>query len=145
MKKDKKLIYHGLGFPVILVGFTTKKFRGETLPDVNFKELQARVFEALLHKSSHLNGCELLFVRTFLGMTQTEFSKKIGLANHSRVSQWEKKGLKPTGMDNPAELSVRLLMASAIEEGLISEIYKELSSSKRLEKQLPVEVRCHVA
>ena len=40
----KRFSYERLGFPIVLVGFKMKKVRGEVLPDVNFKELQAMVF-----------------------------------------------------------------------------------------------------
>ena len=43
---QQKLIYEGLGFPVVLVGFKIKKIRGEILPEVNFKDLQAMAFSA---------------------------------------------------------------------------------------------------
>lgn len=87
----QKIIYEGLGFPVVLVGFKTKKIRGEVLPEVNFKDLQAMAFAALISKPGRLTGSELLFMRSYLGLTQLQFSKQVGLANHSRVSQWEKK------------------------------------------------------
>lgn len=87
-----------------------------------------------------LTGAELAFVRAYLGMTQVEFARKVGLANHSRVSQWEKKGLKPTGMEFVTELSVRLLMASAIRDGMITKVYKELSEKRLKEEAEPVVV-----
>lgn len=136
----KKMLYEGLGFPIILVGFKTRKVRGEELPDANFKELQAKVFEALTVKPGHLTGSELLFVRSYLEMTQAQFARKVGLANHSRVSQWEKKGARPSGMEYLTELSVRLLMASAIRDGLIAKVYKELSEHRIKSESSPVEV-----
>ena len=73
-------------------------------------------------------------------MTQVEFARKVGLANHSRVSQWEKKGLKPTGMEFMSELSVRLLMASALQEGMIAKVYRELSEKRLSADTEPVVV-----
>jgi len=136
----KKILYNGLGFPMILVGFRTKKVQGEEVPDVNFKELQAKAFLALTHKPGPLIGAELAFVRAYLAMTQVEFARKVGLANHSRVSQWEKKGLKPTGMEFMSELSVRLLMASALQEGMIAKVYRELSEKRLSADTEPVVV-----
>lgn len=137
----KRVVYEGLGFPIILIGFKVKKIRGEDLPQVNLKELQAKVFEALTVKPGRLTGSELLFVRAYLKLTQAQFARKVGLANHSRVSQWEKKGLKPTGMEYLTELSVRLLIASAIRDGLISEVYKELSEHRIKADLAPLEVQ----
>ena len=97
-------------------------------------------FSALISKTGRLTGSELLFVRSYLGLTQLQFSKQVGLANHSRVSQWEKKGLKATGMDYPAELTVRLIMAAAIEEQLISKVYKILAKNRIKDNTTPVEL-----
>ena len=137
----KKLIYEGLGFPVVLIGFKTKTVRGEELPDVNLRDLQAMVFAALTAKSGGLTGSELLFVRSYLQLTQAEFGKRVGLSNHSRVSQWEKKGLKPSGMEYLTELSVRLLMASEIREGLVAQVYKDLSERRISQETDPVEIQ----
>jgi DNA-binding XRE family transcriptional regulator len=145
MMSQSKFIYEGLGFPVILVGFKTTKIRGEVLPDVNFKDLQAMVFSALISKPGRFTGSELLFVRSYLGLTQLQLSKQVGLANHSRVSQWEKKGLKATGMDYPAELSIRLMMAAAIEDNLISKVYKKLSKNRIKDDAAPIELNKVVA
>ena len=79
-------------------------------------------------------------MRSYLGLTQLQFSKQVGLANHSRVSQWEKKGLKATGMDYPAELTIRLIMAAAIEDRLISKVYKELAKNRIKDNTTPVEL-----
>ena len=137
----KKMVYEGFGFPIVLVGFNTKKVRGEAIPDINFKELQGKVFEALTIKPGRLTGSELLFVRSYLELTQAQFARKAGLANHSRVSQWEKKAGKATGMEYLTELSVRLLMASEIREGLVAKVYKELSEHRIRSEASPVEVQ----
>ncbi len=136
----KKVLYSGLGFPIVLVGFRIKKIQGEEVPDVNFKALQAKVFLALTRKPGPLTGAELAFVRAYLCMTQVEFALKVGLANHSRVSQWEKKSLRPTGMEFMTELSVRLLMASALQEGMIAKVYKDLSEKRLSATVAPVVV-----
>ena len=138
--KQRKFLYEGLGFPIVLVGFKTKKMRDEQVPDINFRELQALVFSALMMKPGRLTGSELLFIRSYLGLTQAMFAKKVGLANHSRVSQWEKKGPRSAGMEYPTELSVRLLMAAAIKDGLIAKVYKELSENHLTADAGPVEV-----
>ena len=39
-------------------------------------------FSALISKPGRLTGSELLFVRSHLGLTQLQFSKQVGLANH---------------------------------------------------------------
>ncbi len=138
--KAKYLVYEGLGFPVIMIGFKTKKVRDEVLPDVNMKQLQAMVFEALTVKPSTLSGSELLFIRSYLGLTQSEFALKIGLSNHSRISQWEKKSLKSAGMEYVTELSVRLVMAATIRDGLIAKVYRALSEHRPEKESDPVKI-----
>jgi DNA-binding transcriptional regulator YiaG len=142
---QQKITYEGLGFPVVLVGFKTKKIRGEILPKINFKDLQAMAFSALISKTGRLTGSELLFVRSYLGLTQLQFAKQVGLANHSRVSQWEKKGLKATGMDYPGELVIRLIMAAAVEDRLISKVYKNLAKNKIKDHTTPIELHENAA
>lgn len=51
-----------------------------------------------------------------------------------------KKGLKATGMDYPAELTIRLIMAAAIEDRLISKVYKELAKNRIKDNTTPVEL-----
>jgi DNA-binding transcriptional regulator YiaG len=143
--KTKTLFYEGLGFPIVMIGFKAKKVRGELLPDVNMKQLQVMVFEALMVKSSSLSGSELLFVRSYLGLTQAQFAAKIGLSNHSRISQWEKKGLRSCGMEYVTELSVRLCMAAAIRDGLIAKVYKEISEHRPKRDSDPVTIQSTAA
>lgn len=58
----------------------------------------------------------------------------------SGFSGGDSKGLNPTGMDYPAELTVRLMMAAAVEDKMIAKVYKEFSKNPIKETAKPVEV-----
>jgi len=142
MKKNK-MIYTALGFPVVLIGFKTKKIRGIEVPDTNLNSLQATVFEALIDKSSNFTGGEIRFIRSYLRLNQTQFSKILNQSGHSIVSQWEKKGLKATGMDYNTEVLLRLHMAKTLNrDNLVAhvEIFLEKSPFESRTTPSPIEI-----
>ena len=111
MKTEKKILrYEGLGFPVNLIGFPTKKIDDVDVPDYNMNDLMKLAFEALIIKKSRLTGAELKFVRSYLGETQAELARNVNAQNHSSVCGWEKKWSIPTGMDTNTEMVLRLYM-----------------------------------
>lgn len=114
MKPDKPFVYEGLGFPVELVGFPTKKIRDVVVPDMDLNELQEMVFRALITKESRFSGAEIKYIRSYLRETQSEFSKNLNQANHSIVSQWEAKGVKFTGMEINTEVVLRVYMYTSM-------------------------------
>ena len=66
--------YNGLGFPIVLEGVKTRKFRGEILPDINHRELEDQVFKMLLWIPAHFSGAQLSFIRGYMGLSQKEFA-----------------------------------------------------------------------
>ena len=110
----KNIKYDGLGFPVLLIGVQTETIHGEELPILNHADLEQKVFTALLWSDHKFSGAELSFVRGFMRKTQANLANSIGLKSHSMISQWEAKGLEPTGMDPATENAVRTLMANHI-------------------------------
>jgi DNA-binding transcriptional regulator YiaG len=110
----KKIVYEGLGFPVLLIGAHTEMIHGEELPIINHADLELRVFHALLWSTHKLTGAELSFVRGYMRKTQADLAKDIGLRSHSMISQWEAKGLASTGMDPATENGIRTLLANHI-------------------------------
>lgn len=123
----KKLIWEGLGFPILLIGFPIKKIGNEKFPDVNMKDIQEKAFHSLMMKEIRLTGSELKFIRTYLQLTQQEFSKAINSRDRSSVSQWEQKKDKLTGMDLNTEIMVRLFMAKQCEEGSVKKGIQDLA------------------
>lgn len=67
MKKKIQKVYqdYGFGFPVTLLNVPLIEVRGEWIPEVDQKELQERVVEALVFKPSRLRGNEIRYIRLF--------------------------------------------------------------------------------
>jgi DNA-binding transcriptional regulator YiaG len=109
MKKKIKKIYedYGFGFPVTLLNVPMIEVRGELVPDVNQKNLQRRVIEALAFKPSRLTGNEVRFIRLFAELTLVQFANRLDVT-HPAVLKWEKRGDKSTKMIWSTEKDIRL-------------------------------------
>lgn len=121
----KKLMYLGLGFPVFLIGVKHREFRGEVLPDINHRELEDRVFRALLWMPTRFSGAQLAFVRGYMKLSQKKFATILGLKTHSTISNWEAKENKATEMQGAIEVIIRLLMAEFIKDNQFYSHFKE--------------------
>jgi DNA-binding transcriptional regulator YiaG len=121
----KKIIYKGLGFPIVLKGVKTFEFRGETMPKINHRELEDMVFKTLLWLPAHFSGMHLAFVRTYMKFSQKEFASTLGLKTHATISGWEGKKEKATGMPSTTELVIRLFMADFIENVEFASHFRE--------------------
>ncbi len=136
----KKIIYNGLGFPIILKGVKTFEFRGETLPKINHRELEDLVFKTLLWLPTHFSGMHLLFVRTYMKLSQKEFASLLGLKTHATISGWERKKDKATGMPLTTEVVIRLLMADCIENDEFAMHFREFLELNDPPKTLEMKV-----
>ena len=136
----KKIIYNGLGFPIILKGVKTREFRGEILPDINHRKLEDQVFKTLLWLPSHFSGAHLSFVRGYMGLSQKEFATALGLKTHATISGWEGKESKATGMLGTTEVVIRLLMAEFIGENDFAAHFKEFLEVTHPQKNLEMKV-----
>lgn len=108
-KHVTKYIYEGLGFPVALENISLILKRGIWTPAVDYNQLQAKVLLTLSQKPDPLTGNEVHFIRTYLEMTLTVFSKKLK-KNVSDVLGWEKSGNDSAKIDPSTELSMRKLI-----------------------------------
>ena len=124
-KKMTKLIYKGLGFPILLKGVKTFEFRGETLPKINHRELEDKVFKALLWNPTHFSGAHLAFVRRYMKLSQKKFASLLGLSTHATISTWESKRDHATGMPATTEVVIRLLMADLIRNSKFAAHFRE--------------------
>ena len=106
----KTIKFNGFGFPVVLANVQTKVVHDEVVPDVNYNDLQALLFVALIRKPTRLSGAEIRFLRHHLEMTQDAFAKLLKI-ERSLVSKWEGKDLKATGMTIHAEIFLRMKLA----------------------------------
>ena len=136
------VLFTQLGFPILLIDPPILTVRGETLPDVNMKDLQSAVFRMLILKPARLTGSEVRFIRAFQRLRQAELAAILNMANHSVVSQWESRLDEPTGMDYNTEVVLRIWMANRI--GRSDMIVDMLESSTRKlspRADRPMEVR----
>jgi DNA-binding transcriptional regulator YiaG len=109
MKKKIQKVYqdYGFGFPVTLLNVPLIEVRGEWIPDVNQKELQERVVEALVFKASRLSGNEIRFLRLFAEMTLEQFADRFDVT-HPAVLKWERTAGRTTSMTWTTEKDIRL-------------------------------------
>lgn len=105
--KNKKYVYQGLGFPVILSGFPMKKYWGEEMPDINYETLKKVVLQMLAMKPTAFTGNELRFIRQYFEMNYTEFGKHFGQTRQA-VTKWEAKADEFAAIMRSTELHIRL-------------------------------------
>lgn len=142
MKKKIQKVYqdHGFGFPVTLLHVPMIEARGEWVPDVNQKELQGRVVEALVLKSARLTGSEIKFLRLFAKMTLEQFAERFDVT-HPAVLKWEKSKARATGMNWSTEKDIRLFALSLLEPKpkTFVIVYEQLTAVA-LEKSEPIKI-----
>lgn len=107
-KIQSKLMYTGLGFPVLLKNIPMIELRGVWTPDVNLNLLQKTVILALAHHAAALTGNQVYFIRTWLGLTQAEFGARLGVTAPA-VVKWEKYGDNEAKISLITEREIRLL------------------------------------
>lgn len=125
-----------LGFPVVLEDPPMVTVRGESIPDVNLRELAEAVFARLITKPTRLTGAEVKFIRKHLRLRQLDLGRVLNMANHSVVSQWESHGDDAAGMDYNTEVLLRIWMAGKLGQGdrlvdLLERGLKDLRPSAR--------------
>ncbi len=111
------LVFMELGFPILLVNPAMLEVRGQQVPDVNMRELQATVFRQLIAKAGRLTGAEVRFIRKYLRLRQADLARVLNMANHSVVSQWESREDEFTGMEYNTEVLLRVWMAAKVGRG----------------------------
>lgn len=136
----KKIKYNGLGFPINLIRVKTREFRGETIPDINHRELEDQVFKILLWLPAHFSGAHLSFVRGYMGLSQKELANMLGLKTHATISGWEGKENKVTGMPRTTEVIIRLIMAQFIKDDCFATHFKEFLDVTNSPKNLELKV-----
>jgi DNA-binding XRE family transcriptional regulator len=122
IKKMKRFIYEGLGFPIVLLNVSLVKKRGVWTPAVNYNKLQREVLLALSHKPAMLTGNEVHFIRTYFEMTLESFGKCFGVT-HAAVLTWEKFGNKPAKINPTTELCIRLFILEKL--NMNNQIFRE--------------------
>ncbi len=87
-KIQKKFIYHGFGFPVILQNVPMLKVRGIWTPNINYNALSKTLLRALALQPGRLTGSEVRFIRQSFELSLHPFAKRLGVA-HPTVVKWE--------------------------------------------------------
>lgn len=106
-KIEKEIIYDGLGFPIVLRNVPMIELRGVWSPDIDLNILQKVVLLALAHHPANLTGNQIRFIRTWLGLTQSEFGKLFGLT-HPAIVKWEKSKNNASKMNITTQRDLRL-------------------------------------
>lgn len=120
------VVYEELGFPIVLVDPPMVEVRGHQVPDLNLRELQEAVFRLLIVKPARLTGAEVRFIRKHLRMRQADLARVLNMANHSVVSQWERREDQCTGMEYNTEVLLRVWMAAKV--GMTDELLNLLEA-----------------
>jgi DNA-binding transcriptional regulator YiaG len=136
----KKLIYNGLGFPIILKGVKTFQFRGEVLPKINHRAFEDMIFKALLRYPAHFSGAHLSFVRGYMKLSQKKFASMLGLSTHATISAWEGKKKHATGMPATTEVVIRLIMADFVGNVTFASHFREFLEINAPPSDLEMEV-----
>ena len=139
-KIQKRFVYSGLGFPVVLINVTMGKVRGTWTPVVDYNKLQKDVIEALAHKPVRLIGNEIHFIRSYFGMTLAEFGDRFSVS-HPAVIKWENAGDEATSMKWAVEKDIRLFILDRLSRKptVIGRLYQELQKeASRVSK--PIEI-----
>ena len=113
-KIQKRFVYDGFGFPVVLRNVPMIKVRGAWTPKVDYNELARGVLLALAHKPARLTGSEVRFIRHHFEMTLTRFGDRFSVS-HPAVLKWEEAGEEATSMKWPVEKDIRLFVLDELD------------------------------
>lgn len=127
-KIEKKMIFYGLGFPIILTNVPMVEIRGDLTPDINYNKLQKTVLLHLCHKKTPLTGNEIKFIRKYFSLTTKAFGHLFGYT-HAAILKWEAHGDSIARMIPTTEVYLRLYILEYIVQGSsdFKELYKEIS------------------
>lgn len=106
-KIERRFLYEGFGFPVVLRNVPMVMVRRAWTPMINYSALARAVLVALAHKPARLTGNEIRFIRQHFEMTLEAFGSRLDVS-HPAVLKWERAGDKPPAMKWPVEKDIRL-------------------------------------
>ena len=131
-KIQKRFVYDGFGFPVVLRNVTMVKVRGAWTPKVNYNKLTREVLLALAHKPTRLTGSEVRFIRHQFEMTLTRFGDRFSVS-HPAVLKWEDAGDEATAMKWSVEKDIRLFVLDALDakDTVLAALYRHLKKEAR--------------
>jgi len=108
-KLEKRYVYQGLGFPVVLLNVPMIEIREIWTPDIDYNILQKAVLHGLATRSSALTGNHIKFIRSWFGLTLADFGDLFGVS-HAAVIKWGKSANRSAKISLTTERDIRLLI-----------------------------------
>ncbi|MCB1134979.1 MAG: hypothetical protein KDK78_01820 [Chlamydiia bacterium] len=99
-----------LGLPVVIRSVPVIDLAGEEVLDINYAQVSAAIFSALILKPYRLTGSEVKFMRLFMELTLEGLAKKLHVT-HPSVLSWERCEQQHTNMSESTEALLRILAA----------------------------------
>lgn len=139
-KTQKRFVYHGFGFPVVLRNVPMVKVRGSWTPKVDYNRLARDVLLALAHKPARLTGSEVRFIRHHFEMNLTHFGDHFSVS-HPAVLKWEDSRDRATSMKWSIEKDIRLFVLDALDAEAedLAALYRFLRKEARAQGK-PIEM-----
>lgn len=106
-KVQRKYVYHGAGFEVVLHDVPMISIGNEWVLNINPAIIDRLLFAEIPHHPSRLTGKQVHFVRDYAGKTLKAFAERFGVS-HAAVKKWENAGDDPTNMSWSTEKDIRL-------------------------------------
>lgn len=131
-KIQKRFVYDGFGFPLVLCNVPMVRVRGSWTPNIDYNKLQKDVTRALAYKPLRLTGNEIHFIRQYFKMTLAEFGDRFSVS-HPAVIKWEDSKDDATAMKWSVEKDIRLFILDRMgcKAGVIGELYLELKKEAK--------------
>lgn len=111
--KKEKFIYHGTGFPVILMNFPFKKIGKNEILDCDIEQLDLAIAKLVLLKPALLTGSELKFLRILVNESMEKFSSHFNNAP-STIKNWEDRKDKPVSTSFEIDFAIRSAVAAIL-------------------------------
>lgn len=108
-KIEKRYVYEGLGFPILLTNVPMVEIRGVWTLDIDLNFLQKVVLIGLAYQPFDLTGNQIRFIRSWLRLTQVAFGHHLGVT-HPAVVKWEKTNNLSSKMNVSTQRELRLLL-----------------------------------
>lgn len=142
----EEFVDHSLGFPVRISNATLQEMFGEWVLAVNSNNYQRAVLVKLAGDvDRRLTGKEIFFIRQFMEMTQSQFGALVGVS-HVSVVKWEAAGFKPSRMEAPVEILLRIQMLKFLARGdqeieaICNALLEHVAHLKKLKQKRPTPV-----
>ena len=140
-KIEKKFVYDGLGFPVILYDVPMIKIRGKWALDINMNNLQRTVLLSLAYHPFDLTGDHIRYIRSWLRLSYEKFAALFGIT-HPAVMKWEKAKDRSAKISVSTQREIRLHVLDNIlkNDCEFRNAYRKIQSVEFGSKNRPIEL-----